>query len=126
MPGKKYTLTELAEAAGITGRTIRYYIAQGVLQNPVSQGCNAHYTEEHLERLRFIKTHQERGASLAEIKAHLGNEKLRVLGSVVIQIPIRHGVVVSVDVDYFSRHQALVEAAMRILAQTLNSEEHKS
>ena len=61
------SLAELAEAAGIPARTIRFYISRGLLDGPVKAGRGAVYTGAHLERLEKIKTLQAQGRHLAEI-----------------------------------------------------------
>ena len=64
---KGKTLAELAEASGIAARTIRFYIARGLLDGPVKAGRGAEYTEQHLARLEKIKELQAAGRMLAEI-----------------------------------------------------------
>ena len=49
-------LAELAEKAGLPGRTIRFYIARGLLPGPLKAGRGAAYGQEHLDRLREILT----------------------------------------------------------------------
>lgn len=75
-----WTLAELAEETGLSPRTIRYYIARGLLDGPVVAGRRATYTAAQLERLRSIKELQARGKTLAEIghKLHgaVGREEL--------------------------------------------------
>lgn len=61
-------LPELADRAGVSIRTVRYYIQQGLLAAPESRGPGAHYTEEHLERLLLIKRLQREHLPLAEIR----------------------------------------------------------
>src|SRR5437868_14346256 len=61
------TLAELAEASGIPARTIRFYIARGLLNGPLKAGRGASYTAEHLERLEEIKRLQAEGRVLNEI-----------------------------------------------------------
>jgi len=68
MESQKYSLAELAEVADITGRKIRYYIAEGVLPGPVSRGRQARYTEEHRNLLGEIQRLQKEGRSLEEIR----------------------------------------------------------
>src|SRR6516162_8313194 len=70
MDGLK-TLAELSEASGIPARTIRFYIARGLLEGPVKAGRGAVYTEEHLARLQKIKKLQDEGRMLAEIALDL-------------------------------------------------------
>ena len=64
-----YTLERLAQATGIPGRRIRYYISERLLPGPTKQGRGANYTESHLQRLRDILRMQGEGNSLAEILA---------------------------------------------------------
>ena len=61
------TLGEMAEASGLPARTIRFYIARGLLNGPVKGGRGAVYTTEHLARLDQIKSLQSAGRTLSEI-----------------------------------------------------------
>jgi DNA-binding transcriptional MerR regulator len=66
-----YTLTELAQPAGVTPRTVRYYVAQGLLPSPGQPGPGAKYGDQHLDRLRAIRLLQARHLPLAEIRRRL-------------------------------------------------------
>ena len=68
------TLTELADAADVTTRTVRYYIVQGLLPPPVGAGPSASYGEQHLGLLRAIKAFQGQYLPLAEIRNRLSGE----------------------------------------------------
>jgi DNA-binding transcriptional MerR regulator len=70
-----YAIGELAALAGTTPRTVRYYVAQGLLPAPSGAGAGAHYTDQHLGRLRLIRRLQRQHQPLAEIR-----ERLRSLG----------------------------------------------
>src|SRR5262249_11609171 len=77
-----YTIGQLAEVAGITPRTIRYYTAEGLLPRPDARGQYALYSEEHLLRLRLIGRLKQAYLPLGEIKArieHLDGEQIRLL-----------------------------------------------
>jgi DNA-binding transcriptional MerR regulator len=67
------TLAELSEESGIPARTIRFYIARGLLDGPVKAGRGAVYTTQHLARIEKIKSLQSEGRMLAEI-IHLLNQ----------------------------------------------------
>jgi DNA-binding transcriptional MerR regulator len=71
---EQMSLARLAEQAGLPGRTIRFYIARGLLRGPVKAGRDACYTEEHLERLREILRLQKGGLTLAEIARQSSGE----------------------------------------------------
>lgn len=71
MEPSTYRLSELADAAGVTPRTVRYYIAQGLLSSPGRMGASTRYGSEHLERLHLIRRLQDQGRSLAEIRDRL-------------------------------------------------------
>ncbi len=66
-----YSIGELAQEAGVTRRTIRYYVELGLLPPPVSSGRGAAYGPEHLARLETIKHLQEARLSLDEIRDQL-------------------------------------------------------
>jgi DNA-binding transcriptional MerR regulator len=61
------TLAELSEESGIPARTIRFYIARGLLDGPVKAGRGAVYTAQHLARIEKIKSLQSEGRMLSEI-----------------------------------------------------------
>ena len=61
------TLAELSDESGIPARTIRFYIARGLLEGPLKAGRGAVYTAQHLARIEKIKSLQAEGRMLAEI-----------------------------------------------------------
>jgi DNA-binding transcriptional MerR regulator len=61
------TIQELANQAGVTTRTIRYYVDQGLLPPP-DRGRPAEYTEEHVRRLDLIRRLKEQYLPLEEIR----------------------------------------------------------
>ena len=65
------TLAELAEQSGLPGRTVRFYIARGLVPGPTKAGRGARYDGAHLERLRQIAQWQGQGLSLLEITHRL-------------------------------------------------------
>ncbi|GAA5015982.1 MerR family transcriptional regulator [Kitasatospora paranensis] len=69
---REYRVEELAEAAGITTRTLRFYRERKLLQPPRKEGRIAWYGEEHLARLRMIGELLERGHTLGGITELIG------------------------------------------------------
>src|SRR3954449_11740539 len=67
----RYSLTELADLAGVTPRTVRYYLAQGLLPAVGQTGPGSKYGEAHLARLRLIRRLQAEHLPLAEIRRRL-------------------------------------------------------
>src|SRR5687767_15838947 len=67
----RYSLTELADVAGVTPRTVRYYQTQGLLPSPGSSGPGAKYDDAYLDRLRLIRRLQREHLPLAEIRQRL-------------------------------------------------------
>jgi DNA-binding transcriptional MerR regulator len=61
------TLAELAQESGVAARTIRYYIARGLVPPPLAGGRGACYGEAHVERLAKIQRLQSRGLTLSQI-----------------------------------------------------------
>lgn len=62
------TLTELADRAGVSERTIRYYIQFGLLPAPEGAGPKTRYGRGHLGRLRLIRVLQDRHLPLNAIR----------------------------------------------------------
>jgi DNA-binding transcriptional MerR regulator len=67
----RYSLTELADLAGVTPRTVRYYLAQGLLPAVGQSGPGSKYDSGHLARLRLIRRLQAEHLPLAEIRRRL-------------------------------------------------------
>lgn len=63
----RYNLRQLAVEAGVTPRTIHFYIQQGLLPSAGTLGSQARYGTGHLARLRLIKRLQKEHLPLAEI-----------------------------------------------------------
>jgi DNA-binding transcriptional MerR regulator len=62
-----FDIASLAEAAGVTARTVRFYQGQGLLPPPERLGRHVRYGQEHLARLQQIGRMQERGLRLESI-----------------------------------------------------------
>jgi DNA-binding transcriptional MerR regulator len=65
------TIDELAGLAGVPIRTVRFYIAEGLLPGASTRGKGPSYTQEHLDRLQLIRLLVARHLPLAEIRALL-------------------------------------------------------
>ena len=82
MPDDPYSITDLARLSGVTPRTVRYYVAQGLLPSPEQAGPSTRYGEGHLARLRLIRRLQKEHLPLAEIRGRLvalGDEEVERL-----------------------------------------------
>ncbi len=66
-----YSIADLARLTGLNVRTIRYYIAQGLIPSSGESGPGAHYGDGHLGRLRLTKRLQAEHLPLSEIRARL-------------------------------------------------------
>ena len=65
-----FTIQELSAEVGgdVTPRTIRYYIAEGLLPKPDERG---QYTQNHLQRLQLIRRYREAFIPLEMIRSQL-------------------------------------------------------
>lgn len=64
---REYRMEELAKAAGITVRTVRFYRERGLIPPPRREGRIAWYDDHHLARLRTIAALLDRGHTLSGI-----------------------------------------------------------
>ncbi len=69
--GERYTLAALTEAAGVSVRTVRYYISEGLLPPPLGAGPASHYMAAHLNRLALIGRLKDAYLPLKEIRRRL-------------------------------------------------------
>ena len=66
------TRGRVAERAGVNGETLRYYEQRGLIPPPRRTKAGYRiYSDDDVDRIRFIKRAQELGFSLAEIDAML-------------------------------------------------------
>jgi DNA-binding transcriptional MerR regulator len=64
-------ISELADLAGVTPRTVRFYIQQGLLPSPGQTGPGTRYGLGYVSRLRLIRRLQREHLPLAEIRKRL-------------------------------------------------------
>ncbi len=101
----EYKISELAEKAGVTKRTIHYYISKGLLLPPEGSGVNSVYNDEHLERLLLIKKLQEKYMPLNKIREYIlenPKEKVeeKIEGNTEAEVYIRENVCNIFEIHY--------------------------
>lgn len=110
-----YGIDELADRAGVSRRTVRYYVQRGLLPAPTGVGRGKHYTEGHLARLVRIRELQEEGVALADIASRLeGREPAPAEDALPVQSTWTR-IALSPDVELMVRGRRLDEAAVRRL-----------
>ncbi len=67
----RYTRAELEALTGVNGRTIRYYITEGLLSPAYGRGSSATYDHDHFLRLQAINQMKEQRLPLRSIKEQL-------------------------------------------------------
>lgn len=80
---RTFTLRTLAQAAGVTERTLRHYLTTNVIPRPPARGRGTVYSEEHLWRLRAARRLRLDGASLPDIKRRLSALSLDAVRALV-------------------------------------------
>lgn len=68
-----YKIDELSAEAGVSPRTVRYYVQRGLLPAPEFRGRDTVYGLDHLLRLRAIKRLQQAHMPLDEIQVRLAS-----------------------------------------------------
>jgi DNA-binding transcriptional MerR regulator len=86
-----YAIGDLADLGGVSRRTVRYYVQEGLLPPPLGVGRGNHYGTEHLDQLLRVKAMQEAGRTLDEIRIALdGGQRLAAAtGSLDVTPPPR-------------------------------------
>ncbi|MRS03930.1 MerR family transcriptional regulator [bacterium] len=72
-------ISELSQITGIPASTIRYYIREGLLPQPIRTGkTRAYYTQDHIKGIELIKKKQDSGhKSLMVIRKEVEKKLLR-------------------------------------------------
>ncbi|MBC7378596.1 MAG: MerR family transcriptional regulator [Burkholderiaceae bacterium] len=65
---ERFSIDELSTLVGVTPRTVRYYIAEGLVDRPRGEKRGAHYLRRHLEQLLLIRRWTDAGLSLERVR----------------------------------------------------------
>jgi DNA-binding transcriptional MerR regulator len=84
---QRYTISELAQQAGVTPRTIRFYTSEGLLPPPDSRGRYALYSEDHLARLHLIARLKAAYLPLNLIREQIGNLRASEVRKLLESLP---------------------------------------
>ena len=79
----RYSIADLERETGITSRTIRYYITEGMLPPAYGRGPSATYDLGHLLRLQMIARLKREGMPLQDIKERLGGMEDQQIASLL-------------------------------------------
>jgi len=81
----RYNVDELADLGGVSRRTVRFYLREGLLPKPLGVGRGPHYADEHLRQLLRVREMQAQGLTLAAIHEALAKGR----GPAAVQAPKR-------------------------------------
>ena len=125
-------IDELAAAAGLTRRAVRFYVQQKLLPPPNGVGRGRHYDQSHLDQLRRVTELQQAGHSLDAIRRLLAGEAVpppaeapprrRSRPAVVAQLWTRVALADGVELTFdTAKHRPTAEGlvALRELAQAV-------
>lgn len=88
-PEATFTIDDLTAGAGVTVRTVRYYIGEGLLPPPLGAGPGTRYTREHLDTLLLIGALKDRYLPLREIRRQLQGMDAAAIHEAVEGMPQR-------------------------------------
>ena len=120
------SLNQLAEETGVPARTVRFYIARGLLRGPLQAGRGASYGNEHRKQLAEIKRLQAQGLTLVEIAKSLGHDRSGVSDLTPTawwSYQIEEDVIVSVRADLSPWRMRQIQRAVRKMAEQLDLQE---
>lgn len=70
---EELTLKDLCDESGLSERTVRYYMAEGLVPPAPRSGPGVRYPRTHLTRLRLIRNWQDSNLSLEQIRKLLAD-----------------------------------------------------
>jgi DNA-binding transcriptional MerR regulator len=119
-----FSIGELAQRAGVSRRTVRYYVQRGLIDPPRGLGRASAYSLGHVEQIRRVLRLQREGCTLQNILSlPEGKEPeslpKRGLTSLVLRVQVIPGVWLEVEAGASLPEpgviEALAEACSRIL-----------
>lgn len=128
-----YKIEDLVRITGLTRRTIRYYIQEGLLDRPEGERRGAHYLASHLETLLRIRRLSAEGLSLEAIKKRLqkgvekGTEGILLpkpgTSRTCVHITIAEGIELTVDPMAANINSEDLRVLVRRLSSVIGSDE---
>ena len=119
------SLEQLATLTGVPVRTIRYYIARGLIDRPIGEKRGAYYVLRHAEQLAAIRRWQESGLSLERVSELLQRAETLTMPlprpgsvSVVSCVHLQRGVDLLIDP---AKSQLTPEAVARLSRVVLHT-----
>jgi DNA-binding transcriptional MerR regulator len=100
---KTYSIGELVEAAGVTRRTVRYYVQRRLIDPPEGSGRGSAYTERHLAQIHRVRALQREGLELDAIQRLPAQAKAALPAAdphapaLLVRIPLAAGVRLELD-----------------------------
>ena len=83
------TIQDLCDRSGISVRTIRFYITEGLVAGPEGRGSNTSYSEEQLTRLLLIRELSLLRLPLVEIRERLERVSPAELDQLLVDARLR-------------------------------------
>jgi DNA-binding transcriptional MerR regulator len=118
MEKQKYSIGELAELAGVSRRTVRFYVQSRLIPAPEGAGRGSYYTGRHLERILLIRAGQARSTSLHPVPMD-ENEPDRERSTILVRrIPLLEGVTLELSAGRRIPPEDMLREVARILARS--------
>ncbi len=122
----KLGIDDLCRLAGLSRRTVRFYIQKGLLDKPFGEKKGAWYSQEHLERLARIRQLSATGLSLDAVARELDGGAMDALSpaaslpgavSVKSHITVARGIEVVVCPEQAHMRPEHLRRFIRLLAE---------
>lgn len=114
-----YGVEELAERAGVSRRTVRYYVQRGLLPPPTGVGRGKHYTEQHLATLLRIRDQQAAGVLLEQMLPSAARPSADEARTISPEQSVWTRIVIADGVELHLRDRRLSEPRLEQLAGAL-------
>jgi len=95
-----YSIGELADLAGVSRRTVRYYVQRNLIDPPQGRGRGSVYTRQHAEQIQRVLRLQRQGLPLQTIQSLPEGEEpepAREAPRLVMRVPLAAGIRLEVD-----------------------------
>ena len=131
MKRKKYTIKELSELTGISRRTIRFYIQEGILEPPAGRGRGGFYFDSHLKKIEEIRRLRFSGMGLESIRRYFAEREkdsektgslLELKREVWVEYMVIDGIKICINRRYEKDYKKKIIELLKITEQLFNSD----
>ncbi len=117
---ERYSIAELSELAGVSRRTVRYYVQSRLIPPPLGAGRGSYYTRAHLDAILQARRRQSKAAFVPPVPT-ASSDAVRFQTGVLRVVRLSEGYSLLVEEGHAVPHGGALSMISGILGQSADS-----